>query len=529
MESVMPKVLIADKMDKQAEEIFVRNGIEFDIKTGLSPEELTAIVGGYDGIACRSSAKVNADVIAAAKNVKVIGRAGIGVDTIDVPAATAAGIVVMNTPFGNSITTAEHALAMMMALARQIPQASASTHDGKWEKSKFMGVELYSKVLGVIGCGNIGAIVANRALGLGMDVVAYDPFLTAERADELGVRQTSLDELYALADFITIHVPKTEKTNKMIDSVALAKMKKNVRIINCARGGLIVEADLKAALDSGHVAGAALDVFEVEPAQSNILFGHPHVICTPHLGASTSEAQVNVAIQVAEQMSDFLLKGAVTNAINTPSISTEDAPKLKPYMLLATQVGKLAGQIVQSGIKSIEISYIGAVTQVNTRPLTASVLAAILSTMSDHVNLVNAPEIAKSMKINVIDTYSEDVGDWPVALGVKINCEDGVHSVMGTLFGGREPRIVQIESVPIEAAVSSYMLLIKNDDKPGMIGALGTILADAGCNIADFRLGRVGSGQTAVALVSIDSPLSDEVFSKIESIPQIRQARRLSF
>ncbi len=525
----MAKVLIADKMDKLAEEIFQRNGVSFDIKTGLSPEELISIVGEYDGIACRSSAKITADVIAAAKNVKVIGRAGIGVDTIDVPAATAAGVVVMNTPFGNSITTAEHAIAMMMALARQIPQASVSTHEGKWEKSKFMGVELYAKVLGVIGCGNIGAIVANRALGLGMKVVAYDPFLTAERAEELGVEQVDLEDLLMQSDFITIHVPKTEKTNHMIDAAAIAKMKDGVRIVNCARGGLIVETDLKDALDSGKVAGAALDVFEVEPAKENVLFGHPNVICTPHLGASTSEAQVNVAIQVAEQISDFLLKGAVINAINMPSISAEDAPKLKPYMALASQVGKLAGQIVESGIQSIEISYIGTVTQVNTRPLTASVLAAVLEQMSEHVNMVNAPEIAKSKKIKVSDRYVEHSDDWSAAISIRIECENGVHGVTGTLFGGREPRIVEIESVPIEAALTPHMLLIKNEDRPGMIGALGTVLSEAGFNIADFRLGRIGSGQTAVALVSVDEPVSNDVFAKIESIPQIRQARRLTF
>lgn len=524
----MPKVLIADKMDKQAEEIFRRNGIDFDIRTGLSPEELIPLVGAYDGIACRSSAKVTADVVKAASSVKVIGRAGIGVDTIDVPAATSAGIVVMNTPFGNSITTAEHSVAMMMALARQIPQASASTHAGKWEKSKFMGVELYAKVLGVIGCGNIGAIVANRAIGLGMSVVAYDPFLTSDRAAELGVKSVDLDTLYAQADFITIHVPKTDKTNKMIDAAAIAKMKKGVRIINCARGGLIVEADLKAALDSGHVAGAALDVFEVEPAESNILFGHPNVICTPHLGASTSEAQVNVAIQVAEQMSDFLLKGVVTNAVNMPSISAEDAPKLKPYLSLANHVGQLGGQILESGIKAIDIRYSGAITQVNTRPITASILAAILAAVSEHVNLVNAPMIAKAQKIAVTDSYQAETGDLPVAIEVKITCEAGVHDVVGTLFAGSEPRIVRIEGVPIEAALSQNMLLIKNDDKPGMIGALGTLLADAGCNIADFRLGRISSGGTAVALVALDSQVDDRLFRKIEAIPQIRQARRLS-
>lgn len=528
--SAAPKILIADKMDKQAEEIFRRNGLDFDVKPGLSPEELAGIVANYDGIAARSSAKVTAAVITAGKSrLKVIGRAGIGVDTIDVPAATAAGIVVMNTPFGNSITTAEHTIAMMMALARQIPQASASTHAGKWEKSKFMGVELYSKVLGLIGCGNIGAIVANRALGLQMRVIAYDPFLTEERAAELGVERVELEDLLTRADFITIHVPKTDKTAKMINKDSIAKMKKGVRIINCARGGLIVEQDLKDALDSGHVAGAALDVFEVEPAESNVLFGHPNVICTPHLGASTSEAQVNVAIQVAEQMSDFLLNGAVSNAVNMPSITAEEAPKLRPYMKLAEQIGGLAGQTVEHAIRKVTIEYIGGAAKVNTRPLTASVLASLLGAMSDSVNMVNAPEVAKAKKIVVSETKTENDAEWPAAIRVTLDCEEGERSVTGTLFAGKEPRIVNIEGVPIEAALTPNMLFIRNEDKPGMIGGLGTILAGAGQNIADFRLGRVSEGKTAIALVSLDAPLSDEVFAKVEALPQISQAKRLKF
>lgn len=527
--AAVPKILIADKMDKQAEEIFRRNGVDFDVKPGLSPDELKAIVANYDGIAARSSAKVTADVISAGKNLKVIGRAGIGVDTIDVPAATAAGVVVMNTPFGNSITTAEHAIAMMMALARQIPQASASTHAGKWEKSKFMGVELYSKVLGLIGAGNIGAIVANRALGLQMRVIAYDPFLTEERAAELGVERVELDDLYKRADFITIHVPKTDKTKNMIDKVALAKMKKGVRIINCARGGLIVEQDLKDALDSGQVAGAALDVFEVEPAESNVLFGNPNVICTPHLGASTSEAQVNVAIQVAEQMSDFLLKGAVSNAVNMPSITAEEAPKLRPFMKLASQLGRLAGQTTEHAIKKITIEYIGGAAKVNTRPLTACVLADLLGAMSDSVNMVNAPEIAKAKKIVVSEAKIENDTDWHDAIRITVEAEGETRSVTGTLFAGKEPRVVDIEGVPIEAALTPNMLFIRNEDKPGMIGGLGTILAQAGQNIADFRLGRIGEGKTAISLVSLDAPLSDEIFAKVEALPQISQAKRLAF
>ena len=525
----MPKVLIADKMDKLAEDIFRARGIDYDIKTGLSPEQLKEIVGEYDGIAARSSAKINADVISAAKNVKVIGRAGIGVDTIDVPAATAAGIVVMNTPFGNSITTAEHAISMMMALARQIPQANESTHAGKWEKSKFMGVELYNKTLGVIGAGNIGGIVARRGLGLEMKVIAYDPFLSEEKARELGVEKVELDQLLERSDFITIHVPKTEKTNKMIDKDAITKMKRGVRIINCARGGLIVEADLKEALDSGHVAGAALDVFETEPATENILFNHPNVICTPHLGASTSEAQVNVAIQVAEQMSDFLLTGAVSNAVNMPSITAEEAPKLKPYMALATELGSFAGQITESAFKKVEIEYIGAATKLNTRPLTSCVLAALFKPMNDTVNMVNAPELAKTKGIIVSETKTENDAQWPVAIRLKIETEAGSRELTGTLFAGKEPRIVSVENVPIEADLTEHMLFIRNEDKPGMIGGLGTILAEGGQNIADFRLGRTEAGKTAVALVSLDAPLSDELYEKVANLPQINKVKRLKF
>ena len=525
----MPKVLIADKMDKQAEEIFRARGIDFDIKPGLSPEEIKKIVNDYDGIAARSSAKINADVISGISRVKVIGRAGIGVDTIDVPAATAAGIVVMNTPFGNSITTAEHAISMMMALARQIPQANESTHAGKWEKTKFMGVELFNKTLGVIGAGNIGSIVIKRALGLEMKVIAYDPFLSVEKAADLGIEKVELDELLKRSDFITIHVPKTEKTNKMIDKAAFAKMKKGVRIINCARGGLIVEADLKEALDSGQVAGAALDVFETEPATENILFGHPNVICTPHLGASTSEAQVNVAIQVAEQMSDFLLTGAVSNAVNMPSITAEEAPKLKPYMALATELGSFAGQATETAFKKVEIEYIGAASKLNTRPLTACVLAALFKPMNDGVNMVNAPEIAKSKGVVVSETKTENDGQWPTGIRLKIETESGVKEITGTLFAGKDPRVVSIEGVPIEADLTEDMLFIRNEDKPGMIGGLGTILSEGGQNIADFRLGRVAAGKTAVALVSLDAPLSDELYKKVAALPQINQVKRLKF
>lgn len=524
-----PKILISDALDPLAVEIFRKKGCEVDFKAGIKADELKSIIANYDGLAVRSETKVTPDVIEAAKNLKVVGRAGIGVDNVDIPKATAAGVVVMNTPFGNSITTAEHAIAMMFALAREIPQANESTHAGKWEKKRFMGVELYGKTLGVIGCGNIGSIVADRAMGLKMNVIAYDPYLTAERAVEIGVEKVELDDLYKRSDFITIHVPKNEKTANMINKNSIAKMKDGVRIINCARGGLIVEQDLKDALDSGKIAGAALDVFEVEPAKESIFFGHPKVICTPHLGASTTEAQVNVALQVAEQMADYLINGAVTNALNMPSISAEDAPRLKPYMKLAEQLGSFAGQITESAIKGIEVTYEGTVAELNVKPLTAVVIAALLKSQLEGVNMVNASGIAESRGIKISETKSGSSKDFRSLITVTVTSEARVRNVSGTLFTGKEPRIVNIEGVPVEAALGKYMLFIRNDDKPGLVGGVGTILGEAKQNIADFRLGRKEGASEAVCLVSLDAPLSDALFEKISKLPQIKSAKRLSF
>ncbi len=525
----MPKVLISDKLDPLAVEIFEKAGVTVDFKAGLSPEEQLKIIDQYDGLAIRSETKVTAEMIAKGKNLKVIGRAGIGVDNVDIPAATAAGVVVMNTPFGNSITTAEHAIAMMMALAREIPQANESTHAGKWEKKRFMGAELYNKTCGVIGCGNIGSIAADRAVGLKMKVIAYDPFLSEERAAELGVEKVELEDLFKRADFITIHVPKNEHTSGLINKKTLAKMKDGVRIVNCARGGIIVEADLLEALNSGKVAGAALDVFEVEPAKDNILFGHERVICTPHLGAATTEAQVNVALQVAEQMADYLMNGAVTNALNMPSISAEDAPKLKPYIKLAEQLGQFAGQITDHTIKSIEIEYCGTITSVKTDPITSTLIAHLLGTQMEAVNMVNALQIAESKGIQIKQSYDNDGQNWRSMINVVVQTTERKRNVTGTLFTGKEPRIVNIEGVPIEVALSANMLFIRNIDKPGLIGGLGTILADAGQNIADFRLGRQEQGKHAVCLVSLDGPLSDDLFKKISDLPQIESVKRLSF
>ena len=525
----MPKVLISDKLSARAVEIFRERGVEVDVRPGLSADDLKTIIGDYDGLAIRSATKVTKDVLAVAHKLKVVGRAGIGVDNVDVPAATQRGVVVMNTPFGNSITTAEHAIALLFAVARDIPQANASTHAGKWEKNRFMGVEVTGKTLGLIGAGNIGSIVADRALGLKMKVVAYDPFLSIERAADLGVEKVELDELLARADFITLHTPLTEQTKNILDAKALAKCKKGVRIVNCARGGLIVEEDLKAALESGQVAGVALDVFAVEPAKDSILFGMEQVICTPHLGASTSEAQEKVALQVAEQLSDYLMTGAVVNALNSPSVSAEDAPKLKPYMRLAEQLGSFAGQVTQSGLRGITIEYEGHVAELNTKPLTALVVMGLLAPLLDSVNMVNAPVIARERNIDITEVKRERAGDYHTLIRLTIVTDQRTRTLTGSLFGGDKPRLVGIDEVPIEAELSTHMLYIRNEDKPGFIGRLGATLGDAGVNIASFHLGRTAAGENAIALVSVDQQIADDVLGKIAALPSVVQAKVLRF
>jgi D-3-phosphoglycerate dehydrogenase len=524
-----PKVLISDKMSAQAEQIFKDRGVDVTVKTDLKPEELANFIADFDGLAIRSSTKVTPEILKGAKNLKVIGRAGIGVDNVDIPAATQTGIVVMNTPYGNSITTAEHTIALLMALARDIPQANASTHAGKWEKSKFMGQELFGKTLGVIGCGNIGGIVADRAIGLKMKVIAFDPFLSAERAVELGVEKVELEDLLPRADFITLHTPMTDGTRGIINKAAIAKMKKGVRIINCARGGLVVEADLKEALDSGHVAGAALDVFEQEPAKENALFGHEKVVCTPHLGASTVEAQENVALQVAEQMADFLLQGSVANAINMPSVSAEDAPKLRPYMQLADQLGSFAGQLAQGDVQEIQIEYEGLVSQMNTRPLTSLVIAGFLKPSMEGVNIVSAPARAKERGIAIAETKRDKNQDYQTLIRVTAKGKDGGRTVAGTLHGGEKPRIIDIDGLPIEASLKGYMLFVLNEDKPGLIGAVGTILGDKNINIADFNLGRIPGKDKAIAIISVDEKIPDEVVAEIAAIKQVVRAQLLQF
>ncbi len=523
------KILIADSMSPRAAEIFRERGLTVDERPGLAPKELAQIVGGYDGIAVRSSTKITAEVLEAASNLKVVGRAGIGVDNIDVPAATARGVVVMNTPFGNSITTAEHAIAMMLALARQIPEADASTRAGKWEKNRFMGVEVANKTLGLIGCGNIGSVVANRAQGLKMRVLAYDPFLSVDRAKEIGVERVELDELLARADFISLHTPLTDQTRNILDANALAKTKKGVRIVNCARGGLIVEDALHAALVAGQVAGAALDVFAVEPAKDSVLFGAPNLVCTPHLGAATVEAQENVALQVAEQMADYLLTGAITNSLNMPNVSAEDAPKLAPFLDLAEKLGSFAGQLTDTDIKAVSIEYEGAVAALNIKPLTQVALMGVLRPQLVSVNMVNAPVIARERGIEVAEVKHERDSDYHSMIRISVTTDQYTRSVTGTLFGGRHPRIVDIKGIEIDAAFAPHMLYITNDDKPGFIGRLGTMLGENRVNIATFHLGRDKPGGSAIALVQVDQPISPALMGQIAGVPGVVQAKVLGF
>jgi D-3-phosphoglycerate dehydrogenase / 2-oxoglutarate reductase len=525
----MPKVLISDALSPRAAEIFAARGIEVDVAPGLAPEELKARIGGYDGLALRSATKVTGGLLARAAKLKVIGRAGIGVDNIDVAAATERGIVVMNTPYGNSITAAEHTIAMLFALCRQIPVADRSTQAGKWEKSRFMGVELTGKTLGIIGCGNVGSIVAERALGLRMKVIAYDPFLSPERAVFLGIEKVNLDTLLARSDFITLHTPLTEATKNLIDARAIAKMKRGVRLVNCARGGLVVEDDLAAALDSGHVAGAAIDVFVEEPAIINPLFGRENVVATPHLGAATAEAQENVALQIAEQMADFLLTGAVCHAVNVPSLTAEEAKRLNPYMKLAEQLGSFAGQLTETGITAVTVEYEGAVAELNVKPLTAIVLTGLLSPQLTAVNMVNAPVICRERDIRVSETRRAEPVDYQTLIRVVVTTERRKREVAGTLFAGDKPRIVSVEGISLEAELGGTMLFMRNYDKPGLIGALGNALGAAEVNIATFHLGRIAAGQDAIALVEVDQPLTPEVLDTVRGLPNVIQVKALRF
>ena len=526
-----PRVLVSDELSETAVQIFRDRGVEVDYlpALGKDKEKLVEVIGQYDGLAIRSATKVTEKLLASATNLKVVGRAGIGVDNVDIPAASKKGVIVMNTPFGNSITTAEHAIAMMFAVARQIPEANASTQAGKWEKSRFMGVELFNKTLGVIGAGNIGGIVCDRAVGLKMKVLAYDPFLSDERAKSLGVTKVDLDDLLARADFITLHVPLTDKTKNILSRDALAKTKKGVRIINCARGGLIDELALVDALNSGHVAGAALDVFEVEPATQNPLFGMANVVCTPHLGAATTEAQENVALQVAEQMADYLLSGAVQNALNMPNVSAEEAAVMGPWIKLASHLGGFIGQMTDEPIRAINILYDGKVSTMNLAALNQAVIAGVMKTANPDVNLVSAPIVAKERGIQISTTRQDKTGTFDAYIKVTMVTDKRERSVAGTCFSDGKPRFIQIKGINIDAEIGQHMLYTTNEDVPGIIGLLGMTMGKNNVNIANFTLGRSGVGADAIAILYLDQPIDPKVVNTLESTGMFSQVKALEF
>ena len=526
-----PKVLVSDELSETAVQIFRDRGVDVDYlpKLGKDKDALAAVIGQYDGLAIRSATKVTEKLLALATNLKVVGRAGIGVDNVDIPAASKKGVIVMNTPFGNSITTAEHAIAMMFAVARQIPEANASTHAGKWEKSRFMGVELFNKTLGVIGAGNIGGIVCDRALGLKMKVVAYDPFLSEERARLLGVTKVELDDLLARADFITLHVPLTDKTRNILSAGAIARCKPGVRIINCARGGLVDEVALAAALTSGHVAGAAFDVFAEEPATASPLFNLPNVVVTPHLGAATTEAQENVALQVAEQMADYLRTGAVQNALNMPSVTAEEAAVMGPWVKLAGHLGAFVGQMTDEPIKAINVLYDGTVGDMNLAALNCATIAGIMQATNPAVNMVSAPVLARERGIRISTTRQEKTGAFDAYIKLTVVTDTRERSVAGTCFSDGKPRFIQIKGINIDAEVGRHMLYTTNNDVPGIIGTLGMTMGQNGVNIANFTLGRSGVGKDAIAILYLDQRLDQKVVDALESTGLFQQVKPLEF
>ena len=526
-----PKVLVSDKLSETAVQIFRDRGIDVDFMPdlGKDKDKLADVIGQYDGLAIRSATKVTPTILAAADNLKVIGRAGIGTDNIDKEAASKKGVIVMNTPFGNMITTAEHAIAMMFAVARQIPEASASTHAGKWEKSRFMGVELTGKTLGVIGAGNIGGIVCDRARALKMKVLAYDPFLSQDKADKMGVEKVELEDLLPRADFITLHVPLTDQTRNILSRENLGKTKPGVRIVNCARGGLVDEEALAEMLQSGHIAGAAFDVFAVEPAKDNPLFNLPNVVCTPHLGAATTEAQENVALQVAEQMSDYLLTGAVSNALNMPSVTAEEAKVMGPWISLAGNLGAFIGQMTEEPVKAINILYDGVVSTMNLEALTCAAVAGIMKAANPEVNMVSAPLMAKERGVKISTTQQDKSGAFEGYIKLTVVTDKRERSIGGTVFSDGKPRFIQIKGINIDAEIGRHMLYTTNRDEPGIIGTLGQTMGENGVNIANFTLGRAAAGGEAIALLYVDAPVPAPVIDKLNATGLFQLIRPLSF
>jgi len=522
----VPKVLISDGLAPQGAEILERaRGVELILRNSVSPGELGELISDIEGLVIRSATKVTAELIARADKLRVIGRAGIGVDNVDVPAATARGIAVLNTPEGNNITTAEHAIALLVSLARHIPQATASMKGGAWEKTKFTGMELYNRTLGVIGIGNIGRIVAQRAQGLGMRVIAYDPHISPEVAAKLDVERVALDELLARADAITVHVPKTKDTTGMLGREAFAKVKKGVLIVNAARGGIVDEAALLDALNASRVGGAALDVFEKEPPPSNHpVVLHPRVICTPHLGASTEQAQLNVSVAIAEQVRDYLLQGLVRNAVNLPSVSAEVLDQIRPYVLLGEKLGRFQGQLCPSAIDEIEIEYAGEVAELRVAAITIAVLKGLLESVSDRVNMVNAPLIAQERGIKVVESKASRPRDFASTITTRVRSSVD-RLIAGAIFHGGQPRIVRIDDFMLEVIPDGPTLLLHNHDRPGVVGTVGTILGEEGINIARMQLALVRERGEAAMLVNVDQRPDDRVMERLRNLPNMIAAQ----
>jgi len=522
------KVLIADQLSKDGIDILKsESGLSIDVQTGLASKDLAAIITSYEGLVVRSATKVTAEVIAKADKLKVIGRAGVGLDNVDVEAATKRGIICMNVPAGNTTSTAEHTMSMLMALARQIPQADAHVRGGKWERSKFVGTELFGKTLGIVGLGRIGTEVAKRAQSFGMRILAFDPFLSTERAQQLEVQVAPIETVIKEADFLTVHTPLTSQTQHLIGAKELAMMKKGVRVLNCARGGIIDEAALCKALSDGHVAGAALDVYEKEPpAADNPLFKLPNVVLTPHLGAATEEAQLNVAIEVAKQVADCLLGRGIRNAVNMPSVDGPTLKVLQPYLTLGEKMGSLAAQLIAGQVSQVMVTYVGEVTNHNTAPLTLAILKGILEPMvGENVNYVNASFIAAERGIKVVEAKASKLEEFLNVISLEVRSDETSLVVQGTLSPRREPRIVKIDKYVVESAPTGYMLIIKNHDKPGLIGHLGTVLGEAKINIAGMTNGREKPGGMAITVVNIDEAVPPKVLEQIKSFTHVIDAK----
>jgi D-3-phosphoglycerate dehydrogenase len=522
------KVLISDNLSTCGVDILKKAGLEVEFRSKTTVEEIEKMIGDYDALIIRSATKVTAGLLEKASKLKVVGRAGSGLDNVDIPAATKKGVVVMNTPGGNTVTTAEHTIGMIFASARMIPQAYSSMKAGKWEKKKFEGVELFDKTLGIIGLGAIGGVVANRCTALGMKVLAFDPFISTEKAKQLGIELADLDTIYKRSDFITLHTPKTKETAGLINKDTIAKMRDGVRIINCARGGIVNEADLHEALKSGKVAGAAFDVFEKEPPENHPLMTLDNFIATPHLGASTLEAQENVATAVAEQIVDYLIAGTVRNAVNVPSVPADQLPSLSPYINLAERMGLFAAQVIEGGLTQVTVEYSGDVSNLKLEPVTLAALKGMLTPMiQENVNYVNAPLIAKDRGIEVKVSKSSDTREYTSLITIKVKAGAKEMSVAGTLNSKKEPRIIQVDDFPMETVPDGDMLVLMNNDKPGVIGGIGTLMGQNGINIARMQFGREKQGGKAMSVVSVDSAISDEIMDKVRKLPNVLSAKQV--